>query len=70
MVSDQVRRGGRMAGASLVSGGRGVLLVLVCLVTAGPFLWMAVTSLMGQMEVFSPDGLLPESPRWSNYPAR
>ncbi|HSM62129.1 MAG TPA: carbohydrate ABC transporter permease, partial [Longimicrobiales bacterium] len=36
---------------------------------AAPFLWMAVTSLMGQLEVFSyPPRLLPESPRWGNYP--
>ena len=35
---------------------------------AAPFLWMAVTSLMGQLEVFAPGGLLPETALWSNYP--
>ncbi len=44
------------------------LLVVACLVMAAPFGWMAATSLMGQLEVFGPGQLLPESPLWSNYP--
>ena len=35
---------------------------------AGPFLWMAATSLSGQLEVFSSPRLLPERFLWSNYP--
>ena len=48
--------------------GRAILLAAACAVMAAPFLWMAVTSLMGQLEVFSPGRLLPDSPLWSNYP--
>ena len=48
--------------------GRTALLLLACLAMAAPFLWMAATSLMGQLEVFSSGGLLPETPLWSNYP--
>ena len=41
---------------------------LAALTMAGPFLWMALTSLMGQLEVFAyPPQILPESPRWENY---
>ena len=47
---------------------RTALLILACLAMAAPFLWMAVTSLMGQLEVFAPGGLLPETALWSNYP--
>ena len=47
---------------------RTALLLLACLAMAGPFLWMAATSLMGQLEVFSSGRLLPETPLWSNYP--
>ncbi|MXW16807.1 MAG: carbohydrate ABC transporter permease [Gemmatimonadetes bacterium] len=47
---------------------RTTLLLLACLAMAAPFLWMAATSLMGQLEVFSAGRLLPETPRWSNYP--
>ena len=47
---------------------RATLLVGVCLVMAAPFLWMAATSLMGQLEVFSSRGFLPAAPLWSNYP--
>lgn len=35
---------------------------------AAPFLWMVLTSLMDQLEVFSSDSFLPVSPRWHNYP--
>lgn len=35
-----------------------------------PFLWMLITSLQEQLEVFRyPPELLPDDPRWSNYPA-
>ena len=47
---------------------RTLLLAFACLVMAAPFLWMAATSLMGQLEAFSSVRLLPESPLWSNYP--
>ena len=47
---------------------RTLLLAFACLVMAAPFLWMAATSLMGQLEVFSSGRLFPESPLWSNYP--
>lgn len=34
-----------------------------------PFLWMLVTSLQGQLEVFGyPPELVPDDPRWANYP--
>ncbi|MGD2071318.1 MAG: carbohydrate ABC transporter permease [Gemmatimonadota bacterium] len=55
---------------------RRLLGVLAWAVTVGaaltmlfPFLWMLATSLQGQLDVFSyPPDLVPESPRWSNYP--
>jgi multiple sugar transport system permease protein len=35
-----------------------------------PFGWMVLTSLMGELEVFSfPPPLLPAEPQWQNYPA-
>ena len=43
-------------------------LLLACLAMAAPFVWMAATSLMGQLEVFSSGRVLPEAPLWSNYP--
>ena len=48
-------------------GERILLLAAACLVMAAPFLWMAATSLMSQLEVFS-GRLLPRAPLWSNYP--
>ena len=48
--------------------GRSLLLAAACLAMAAPFLWMAVTSLMGQLEVFTSGRLLPAAPLWSNYP--
>ncbi len=43
---------------------------LAALTMAAPFVWMAITSLQGQLEVFSyPPHLLPETPRWENYPS-
>ena len=54
---------------ALATTARTTLLLLACLAMAAPFLWMAATSLMGQLEVFSSGGrLLPETPLWSNYP--
>ena len=50
------------------SRARGALLALACAAMAGPFLWMVATSLMGQLEVFSPGRILPAAPLWSNYP--
>lgn len=47
---------------------RATLLVVACAAMAAPFLWMAATSLMGQLEVFSSGRILPETPLWSNYP--
>ncbi len=47
---------------------RAALLVLACAAMAAPFLWMAATSLMGQLEVFASARILPETPLWSNYP--
>ena len=47
---------------------RTTLLALACAAMAAPFLWMAATSLMGQLEVFSAGRVLPAAPLWSNYP--
>jgi len=47
---------------------RAAVLPGTCLVMAAPFLWMAATSLMGQLEVFSSRGVLPAAPLWSNSP--
>ena len=61
----------REAGAATrraVGFSRALLLAFACLVMAAPFVWMAATSLMGQLEAFSSVRLLPESPLWSNYP--
>ena len=59
---------GRSFAPVLAAAARTALLLLACLVMAAPFLWMAATSLMGQLEVFSSGRLLPETPLWSNYP--
>lgn len=59
---------GRTAVRAVGRSPRALLLGLTCLVMAAPFGWMAVTSLMGPLEVFSPGRLLPGSPLWSNYP--
>jgi len=62
-------RAKRVARASTLAGpARATLLVLACAAMAAPFLWMAATSLMGQLEVFSSGLLLPTTPLWSNYP--
>ena len=53
---------------TLASPGRALLLTLACAIMAAPFVWMAATSLMGQLEVFSPGRILPAAPLWSNYP--
>lgn len=58
------RRGSR----PLAQTSRMALLALACAIMAAPFLWMAATSLMGQLEVFSSGRILPGTPLWSNYP--
>ena len=58
----------RRGSPALVRAGRIALLALACTVMAAPFLWMAATSLMGQLEVFSSVRILPGAPLWSNYP--
>lgn len=45
-----------------------LLLSVATLIMVGPFLWMLSTSLMGQLEVFGSRSVLPETPRWRNYP--
>lgn len=56
-------------GATTLQVAAWIATALAALAMAGPFLWMALTSLMGQLEVFAyPPRLLPESPRWENYP--
>ena len=62
------RRPGWRAAGRLAANGRILLLAAACLVMAAPFLWMAATSLMSQLEVFSSGRLLPQTPLWSNYP--
>ena len=47
---------------TLAASTRTTLLMLACLAMAAPFLWMAATSLMGQLEVFS-SGRLLQGPR-------
>ena len=59
---------GSRAGSRLAANGRILLLAAACLAMAAPFLWMAATSLMSQLEVFASGRLLPGPPRWSNYP--
>ncbi len=53
---------------TLAGPARALLLALACTAMAAPFLWMAATSLMGQLEVFSSGRFLPTTPLWSNYP--
>ncbi len=53
---------------TLAGPGRALLLALACAIMAAPFVWMATTSLMGQLEVFSPGRIFPTAPLWSNYP--
>ena len=60
-------RGASVARARAATA-RAALLALACAVMAAPFLWMAATSLMGQLEVFASARILPETPLWSNYP--
>jgi len=62
-------RAAPMADRAVAPGmARGLLLAGACLVMVSPFLWMGLTSLMGQLEVFSGGSILPQAPRWSNYP--
>lgn len=54
---------------ALSSGLAYALLLLLALTMLLPFLWMAATSLMEELEVFQfPPKLIPDNPRWSNYP--
>jgi multiple sugar transport system permease protein len=58
--------GGRSRAAAILAW---IATLLAALTMAAPFIWMAVTSLQGQLEVFSyPPHLLPRTPQWSNYP--
>ncbi|MBO8166717.1 MAG: carbohydrate ABC transporter permease [Kosmotoga sp.] len=44
------------------------ILIIVALTMLIPFIWMAATSLMDKMEVFSyPPKFIPDKPLWSNY---
>ena len=67
-MRDLWRRARKRPTAGVATGTRTLLLAAACLAMAAPFLWMAATSLMGQLEVFSSGRLLPGTPRWSNYP--
>ena len=47
-----------------------VVAILLAATMLLPFLWMASTSLMGELEVHAnPPRLLPADPQWANYPA-
>ena len=60
---------GRTAGMVVGRLGATLLIALLALTTLLPFLVMVSTSLMDEFEVFRrPPALLPESPRWENYP--
>ncbi len=60
--------GGRRTGAVPLRALAWAATILAALTMAAPFLWMALTSLMGQLEVFSyPPRLLPETARFENY---
>ena len=64
------RGGGRGRGSSSLPLLAWLATALAALTMAAPFVWMAITSLQGQLEVFSyPPHLLPETPRWENYPS-
>ncbi len=67
-MRDLWQRARKRPTAGVATGARTLLLATACLAMAAPFLWMAATSLMGQLEVFSSGRLLPETPLWSNYP--
>ena len=67
-MRDLQKRARKRPTAGVATGARTLLLAAACLAMAAPFLWMAATSLMGQLEVFSSGRLLPGTPRWSNYP--
>ena len=47
---------------------RNGFLLVASLVMALPFIWMVLSSLKGQAEIFVfPPRWLPETPRWNNY---
>ena len=54
---------------ALTTGLLYILLLALAFTMLLPFLWMVSTSLMEELEVFSyPPKLLPDNPRWANYP--
>lgn len=54
---------------AILSGLLYFVLLLLALTMLLPFLWMVSTSLMEELEVFQfPPKLLPDNPRWANYP--
>jgi multiple sugar transport system permease protein len=58
------RRAGRIAYWTLV-----LLLLLATLTTIFPLVWMVTGALKGSSEIFrAPPSLLPEQPRWENFP--
>ncbi|OYN89892.1 carbohydrate ABC transporter permease [Parenemella sanctibonifatiensis] len=73
MILDSSRlnsRRRRPAPAASVSGLlRHGFLILVCVVTIYPLLWLVRSSLMTDSEIFSSTSLLPSSPTLSNYVA-
>jgi multiple sugar transport system permease protein len=47
-----------------------LVLFIGCVIMAFPFVWMVLSSLKTDMEIFIfPPRLLPKVPQWSNYPA-
>ena len=60
------RRRATRTGTSLVRHG---LLVLVCLVTVYPLLWLVRSSLLEDSAIFASMGLVPTEPTVQNYPA-
>jgi multiple sugar transport system permease protein len=60
---------GQRVSTLFARGGAGLLLLLLALTMLLPFAVMVSTSLMDEFEVFrEPPALLPEIPRWENYP--
>lgn len=64
------RPDGRTAGSFVARSMAGVLIAGLALTALLPFAVMVSTSLMDEFEVFrQPPALLPQDPRWQNYPA-
>src|SRR5262245_25919577 len=67
VLTKALPRRGNKATRQLVSH---LLLAAGCLVMAFPFLWMVLSSLKSDPEIFVfPPHWLPEKPQWSNYRA-